>query len=154
MIRTVIALATACLVAAAAHAQDAPTARETAERWLDAYETQDFDAIRALLTDGSRFIDPTSFERPEVSNPIDWTGPDAIIEGIAAWGMTAGHYTIHNTFEASGRVVFQAEMRVTYGAGEAAVSYLYPIVTIVTVEDGHVAEHRDYTDFNGMRRAQ
>jgi len=151
MIRILLALTACLMITGAGHAQDA---RATAEAWLRAYEAQDQDAMRALLTEDSRFVDPTSFDRPEVTERIEWTGPDAILSGVAAWGASAGEYTVSRTFEASNRVVFEAEMRVTYGEDENTVSFIYPIVTIITVEDGHVAEHRDYTDFDGMRRAE
>jgi limonene-1,2-epoxide hydrolase len=155
MFKTVfVALGLSLLCGEAFAKDDAASPREIAESWLHAYEAQDFEAMRALLTDESVFIDPTSFDRPEVSETINWTGPDAIIAGVSAWGISHGEYDVSRTYESSGRVVFNAVMTVAYASPNGEIVYFYPITTIITVEDGHVIEHRDYTDFEGMRPAE
>mgnify|MGYP003674765716 CR=1 FL=1 len=154
MIRILLTAASLAFVAAAASAQDVQSARDTAEAWLHAYEAQDFEAMRALLTDESVFVDPTSFDRPEVSETINWTGPDAIIAGVSAWGISHGEYDVSRTYESSGRVVFNAVMTVVYATPNGEIGYFYPITTIISVEDGYVIEHRDYTDFEGIRPAE
>ena len=108
--------------------------------------------MAALMTDDTVFIDPTSFAIEGITNRIEWRGSDAIIAGVSAWGIDHGTYTIERTYEASGQVVFSGHIDVVYGQGESAVTFRYPITTIIAVEDGHVAEHRDYTDFNGATR--
>jgi len=135
-------------------AQETSPARQTAEAWIAAYEAQDFDAMRALLTDGSHFIDPTSLGRENFGNPIDWQGADQILEGIAGWGVTHAEYHVERSYESPGRVIFNGSIDVTYGSPENPLSYNFPIVTIITVDDGHVAEHRDYTDFEGATALQ
>ncbi|WP_394693357.1 nuclear transport factor 2 family protein [Hyphobacterium sp.] len=132
-------------------AQEQTPARQTAEAWLDAYQAQDFSAMRALLTDESVFIDPTSLGRENFGDPINWQGADAILAGVGAWGVTHAEYHIDRTYESPGRVIFDGSVDVTYGDPDNPVSYNFPIITIVTVRDGWVAEHRDYTDFDGAR---
>ena len=155
MVKTILVALGLSLLCGEAFAQnDAVSPRETAEAWIAAYEAQDFDAMRALLTPDSVFVDPTSFERPEVTNTINWTGPDAIIAGVSAWGISHGAYDVSRTFASSNRIVFNAIMTVVYDTPDGEIAYLYPITTIITVEDGHVVEHRDYTDFDGMRAAE
>ncbi|RKQ96815.1 nuclear transport factor 2 family protein [Maricaulis maris] len=149
-------LATCLLTAAPSAAQSTPdaTPRHIAEAWLDAYASQNFAAMSALMTEDTRFIDPTSFDIDAVTERIEWRGPAAITAGIAAWGMDHGVYTIDRTYEASGQVVFNGHMDVVYGTGDDAQTFRYPITTIIAVVDGHVAEHRDYTDFNNAAPVQ
>jgi limonene-1,2-epoxide hydrolase len=141
----------AALLTGAAQAQTAASARQTADAWLAAYEAQDFDAVRSLLTDESVFIDPTSFGRANVVNTIDWTGPEEIISGISGWGLAAAEYSFDRVYESPGRVIYDGSVLVTYQNG---ASYDYPIITIVTVADGRLVEHRDYTDFDGATRVE
>lgn len=145
------AVALFCIVALIghAHAQDQTPARQTADAWLTAYQAQDFDAARALLTDRSVFIDPTSFDREGFGDPIHWTGADAIIAGISSWGLERADYTFERVYESPGRVIYDGIILVTYQNG---AQFNYPIISIVTVESGHLVEHRDYTDFDGATR--
>jgi len=151
-----IAIGTAQTVAAQAATDQSETAATTpraiAEAWLDAYSRQDFDRMTALMTADTVFLDPTSFEIAAVTERIEWRGPVAITAGIAAWGVDHATYTIDRTYEASRHVVFIGHVDVAYGTGAAAQTYRYPITTIVRVADGHVLEHRDYTDFAGAAR--
>ncbi|MAC87987.1 MAG: hypothetical protein CMF73_01545 [Maricaulis sp.] len=126
--------------------------RALAEAWLDAYARQDFDRMRSLMTADTVFVDPTSFEVAAVTQPIDWRGPEAITAGIAAWGMDHAVYTVDRSYEASGNVVFSGHIDVVYGDGASSQTFRYPITTIIRVADGHVVEHRDYTDFAGALR--
>ncbi|WP_323760714.1 nuclear transport factor 2 family protein [Maricaulis sp.] len=132
------------------NSDDSP--RAIAEAWIEAYSSQDFDGMTALMTEETVFVDPTSFDIAMVTDRIDWQGPAAITAGVGAWGMNHGRYTIARTYEASGRVIFNGHIDVIYGEGEEAQAFRYPITTIITVEGGHVTEHRDYTDFNGASR--
>ena len=135
----------------AVNAQDATLSRQTADAWLSAFLAQDFDTAREFLTDNSVFIDPTSFGRENFGEPINWTGADAIISGIASWGLTEGEYIFDRIYESPGRVIYDGSVRVTYQNG---ARYDFPIITIVTVADGHLVEHRDYTDFDGAVRLE
>lgn len=149
-------LRSAALLAAAAGtpalAQTTPL--EIAQAYIAAYEAQDFDAMRGFYAPDARFVDPTSFEMDEVTSDIDWTGADEIIAGISSWGVARGIYKFDRVYEASGRIVFDAEMDVVYAMPAGEVTYRYPIITIVTIEDGQVVEHRDYTGFNEMYRVE
>ena len=143
-------------LAAAAYAQDVhsgPTTRAIAEDYLAAYSIKDWDAVREYYSESAVFIDPTSLELG-FNNPIQWTGADQIISGIEGWGTSLLQYNVHNVYEASGRVVFQADAVVTYAKPDGDVVMNYPITTIITVTDGHVTEHRDYTDFAGASRVE
>ncbi|WP_421784692.1 nuclear transport factor 2 family protein [Hyphobacterium sp.] len=123
--------------------------RQVADAWLEAYQAQDFEAMGALLNESSRFIDPTSFGREGFDGPIDWMGPDAILSGIRAWGVTHAQYHFDDVFTSPGRVIYRGSIDVTYGTEDTRYSYNFPITTIITVESDHIAEHRDYTDYDG-----
>jgi ketosteroid isomerase-like protein len=136
-------------LASNAFAQEVTPARQTADAWLTAYQAQDFATARALLTESSTFIDPTSFGREGFGDPINWTGADTIIAGISSWSLDEAEYTFNRVYESPGRVIYDGSVLVTYQNG---AQFNYPIITIVTVENGHLVEHRDYTDFDGAVR--
>ncbi|MEE2526703.1 nuclear transport factor 2 family protein [Hyphobacterium sp. HN65] len=144
-------LALAFAVQAGGLAQDVTPTRQTAEAWLTAYQAQNFEAMRSLLDQNSVFIDPTSLGRESFGNPINWQGADAILAGVRSWGVTDAQYHFDRTYESPGRVIYDGSIDVTYGAPDNQVSYNFPIITIVTVANGMVVEHRDYTDFEGAQ---
>ncbi|WP_417481321.1 nuclear transport factor 2 family protein [Maricaulis sp.] len=125
--------------------------REIAEAYLAAYQRQDHDAMRALYAENARFIDPTSLAIPQITAPIDWRGADAIIAGISSWGIDHLNYTVERSYESSGAVIFDGRTVVSYETAIGERRFIYPIITIITVQDGKVVEHRDYTDFAGAR---
>ena len=147
---TVIAAILASLLSAPGlRADSTGSAQDVAERYLAAYSRLDFEDMRALYAPNATFIDPTSFAVLAPEQRIDWQGADAIIDGISNWGLTALDYRIQRTYEASGQVVFDAVVDVTYGPGSGNRTFRYGIVTIIQIENGQVIEHRDYTDFTG-----
>jgi ketosteroid isomerase-like protein len=151
MNRLVLCLLACLSVTGAAGATDASTPRQIAEAYLAAYERQDHGAMRALYADNARFIDPTSFAIADITAPIDWLGADAIIAGIASWGIDHLSYEIDRSYQSSNAVIFDGRTVVSYGSGADTRRFNYPIITIITVRDGKVVEHRDYTDFAGAR---
>jgi ketosteroid isomerase-like protein len=122
-----------------------------AEAYLAAYEAQDFDALRTLYAENAVFIDPTSADVQPITPPISWRGRETIIEGLRSWGVARMDYTLDRSFHASGQVVFDGTSDVVYQTPNGELTYRFPIITILTVEDGQVTEHRDYTDYAGMR---
>lgn len=138
------------LTSTAVQTDQPATSMDIARAYISAYEQQDFDAMRGLMADDAVFIDPTSFDMAFVQTPIHWTGPDEILGGVSAWNIARGEYHFDRVYEAAGRVVFDASMDVYYATSEGERGFRYPIITIVTVEDGRVTEHRDYTGFNEM----
>ncbi|MEN0652934.1 MULTISPECIES: nuclear transport factor 2 family protein [Hyphobacterium] len=148
MIRTLTAAAALAAIGGSALAQE--TQEAVAEAYLAAYQAQDFAALEALYAEDAVFIDPTSEAIQGIGGPFDWTGREAILAGIRAWGATRLEYTVDRSWSASGHVVFDGAVAAIYETQTGTVAYRYPIVTIVTVGNGQVTEHRDYTDFSGM----
>jgi len=149
MIRLVLYLLASLSLIAPAGASDAGNPRDVAEAYLAADERQDYEAMRVIYADDARFIDPTSFAIPLVTPPINWLGADAIIAGISSWGVDRLSYEIDRSYEASNAVIFDGSTIVTYVSELGERQFNYPIITIITVQDGKVVEHRDYTDFAG-----
>lgn len=130
----------------------AQASQDLAQAYLEAYETQDFEQLAELYAPDARFVDPTSFDVPDTTPPIDWQGPDAIIAGLQSWGVAEVDYRIDRSFTASGRTIFDGSVTAVFANNGDAVSYRFPIITIITVADGLVVEHRDYTDYAGAQR--
>ena len=141
-------LALTLLSAQPALADDNPVA--LAQAYINAYEAQDFDAMRDFMADEMVFIDPTSFDLVHVSEAANWSGPDATIAGISAWNIHSGAYRIERIYEAAGRVIFDGAFDAHMATPDGVRTFRYPIVTIITVEDGQVVEHRDYTGLNDV----
>lgn len=129
---------------------DPDSDRTVAEAYLSAYQHQDYDRMRALYAVDAVFVDPTSFRLPQMP-PIDWQGPDAILEGIASWGISGLEYHLERSYSASGAVVFDGSADAIYATPSGLRTFNYPIVTIITISDGLVIEHRDYTDYANSR---
>lgn len=152
------ALVMACFVIAAA----GPAAAQPAQRgdaatiaaataYLDAYQAFDLERLEALYAEDATFDDPTSLRLAGVDGaPFVFRGRDAILNGIRFWmqnSVTSLRYDVEDVYESSGRVVFIGAAS-TIGP-EGSAQWRFRIVTIVTIENGLVVEHRDYTDYWG-----
>ncbi|HAQ36258.1 MAG: hypothetical protein CMF74_07245 [Maricaulis sp.] len=149
MVRYLIAAAIALLAGHAA-AQEAETPDTIADAYLAAYQAQDFDALAGWIAADAVFIDPTSEAVPGIAEPFHWTGRDAILAGMRSWGASRLEYEIDRRYSASGHVIFDGAVAAIYETPDGVTAYRYPIITILTIAEGQVIEHRDYTDFSGM----
>jgi ketosteroid isomerase-like protein len=61
------------------------------------------------------------------------------------------NYNIERVYEASNHVVFVGEVLPLVAGDKGLTQYAYPVVTIVTIANGKVAEHRDYTNYAAGR---
>ncbi|MEZ5960894.1 MAG: nuclear transport factor 2 family protein [Hyphomonadaceae bacterium] len=156
MLRTLtLALVLAITPIASAQERGEPSARETAQSYLEAYSALDLDRLATLYAESAEFNDPTSTHVEGIGGPFVWHGRDAILAGIRNWSRSIRslHYEVERVYEASGRVVFIGAVYPEVDGPSGPVRYRYPIVTIVTIEDGLVTEHRDYTDYASGARA-
>lgn len=152
-----IAVATLLLTVAPCHAQTSP--RQSGDRaaisraleYLDAYERLDVAELSHHYAEGANFVDETSLALPE---PFIWTGRDSILAGITRWKSTVRglDYRLTDAFESAGRVVLVGTVDSISRGPNGDVTFIFPIVTIVTLEGDHVVEHRDYADYAGARR--
>jgi ketosteroid isomerase-like protein len=140
-------------VAAATGQRGDPATIAAATRYLGAYQALDLETLKTLYSEEAAFNDPTSLHIQGIGGPFVWRGRTSILDGMRAWivgGVTALQYDIEDVYEASGRVVFVGSINSFVNAPSGTTQYRYRIVTIVTVENGHVVEHRDYTDYAGV----
>jgi ketosteroid isomerase-like protein len=152
MLRAVMMFWVALAVAAPAAAQPSQGDHEAtiaaATAYLDAYQAFDLERLEALYAEDATFDDPTSLHLTGVNGaPFVFRGRDAILDGIRHWirqSVTSLQYDVEEVYESSGRVVF-----IGAATSNGSTQWRFRIVTIVTIENGLVVEHRDYTDYWG-----
>lgn len=122
-----------------------------ARAYMDAYQALDLHRLEAFYAEDVAFNDPTSVQAPGVGGPFIWRGRAEVLAGIRDWKsyVHSLNYNVEHIYEASGQVVFVGDVNPLVSTANGPAQYRYHIVTIVTVEDGQVAEHRDYTDYAG-----
>jgi ketosteroid isomerase-like protein len=129
-----------------------PAIIAAAIRYLDAYQALDLERLKALYSEDAAFNDPTSIHIRGIGGPFVWRGRTNILNGMRTWmagGVTALQYDLEDVYEASGCVVFVGSINSFVSAPSGKTQYRYRIVTVVTIENGLVSEHRDYTDYAG-----
>lgn len=132
-----------------------PAIIAAATRYLDAYQALDLPQLESLYSESAAFDDPTSLHVRGIGGPFVWRGRAKILDGVRSWiagGVTALAYDIEDIYEASGRVIFIGAINSFAAAPDGMAQYRYRIVTIVTIENGLVTEHRDYTDYAGATK--
>ncbi|MGE0045873.1 MAG: nuclear transport factor 2 family protein [Hyphomonadaceae bacterium] len=138
------------LCAAPAAAQEHGDAQRIAlaRAYLDAYAALDQSRLGALYAEDAEFNDPTSIGVEGIGGPFVWSGRAEILARIAEWSQTIQslRYDIERIYESGGRVVVIGAVNPIMRTGER---YRFAIVTILTIEDGRVREHRDYTNYRG-----
>ena len=129
-----------------------PSAIEIADAYLEAYQAYDLDRLNEFYAPDAAFIDPTSLD---MSNPFNWTGKDEIVGHLRQYlenvSSATFYYDIQRKYESSGRVVYNAVGSFTVKTPQMEISGSAPIVTIITVNDGKVIEHRDYVDYHTLK---
>lgn len=144
-------------IVGAAQAQDTtvrsgnPEIIAIADAYMSAYHHLDLETLETLYDEDAVFIDPTVAGQPEV---FSWTGRDRILGELAGWrtGMVRFEFQADRVFESAGRVVYIGHVVSEVRRANGSRKFTYPLVTIVTVQDGRIAEHRDYTDYAASRR--
>lgn len=130
-----------------------PFAIEVAERYLEAYTALDIVALEELYAEDAVFIDPTSFDVPQIAQPVHFIGKDNVLAFVASLDgvMLDASYELDRIYEASGEVVFIGDGVFTFASEPKPVSYRSAVVTIISVKDGQVIQHRDYADYAGLQ---
>lgn len=124
-----------------------------ANAYLDAYAKLDTNALAGLYSEDAVFNDPTSTLVQGIGGPFVWRGRAEIIAHIREWAKTTKslNYDVEHRYESSNHVVFVGTVKPLIMAPKGDVQYAYPIVTIITIKDGLVTEHRDYTNYAAGR---
>ncbi len=81
-------------------------------------------------------------------------GRDASLAGIGEWKSTVRGLDdrLTDAFESAGRLVFVGMLDSTRIGPNGDETFIFPTVTIVTLEEGEVVELRDYLDYAGASR--
>lgn len=137
-----------------AAASPTPSIVEAAQKYLAAYSAFDMEKMAPLISDEMVFTDPT--KPPETNNgaPFVYTGKDAVLAALGGYAKLYKEfsldYDIQRYFESNGAVIFVGD--ITYNIltdDQQTLTGTAPIVTIITVNDGKIVEHRDYYDYAG-----
>jgi ketosteroid isomerase-like protein len=130
-----------------------PAVIAQAETYLAAYAQLDLAALERLYADDAAFSDPTSQTVAGIGGPFVWRGRAEILAGIGRWKQTVTSlaYDVERIYESSNHVVFVGEVRPLVAGPNGPTQYAYPIVTVITIANGKVAEHRDYTNYAAGR---
>ncbi len=126
-----------------------------AESYLAAYARLDLAVLERLYAENAVFNDPTSADVPGIGGPFVWSGRREILTRIGDWRKTIRslNYDVERVYESSNQVVFVGEVKPLVVTSKGPIQYGYPIVTIVTIANGVVTEHRDYTNYAAGRVA-
>lgn len=120
-----------------------------ANAYLDAYAKLDTAALAHLYAEDAVFNDPTSATVPGIGGPFVWRGRSEILAHLREWAKTTKslNYDVDRRYEASNHVVFVGAVKPLVKTAKGDVQHRYPIVTIITITNGRVSEHRDYTNY-------
>lgn len=150
-----LSLLAAALFAGSTRAADAPAAHGNAaviaqaRAYLDAYARLDLAALERLYAEDAAFNDPTSQSVPNIGGPFIWRGRSEVLAGIGRWKQSVKslNYNVERVYEASNHVVFVGEVLPLVAGDKGLIQHAYPVVTVVTIANGKVTEHRDYTNY-------
>lgn len=126
-----------------------------ASKYLDAYATLNVERMASMYAEDATFIDPTSENAPGVPQTLHFTGRDTIVGvlGEYAKNYRCLRYDFDRVYESGDCVVFVGRITAQLQADPKPLTLRSSIVTIVTVKDGRVAEHRDYYDYQGVEQS-
>jgi ketosteroid isomerase-like protein len=153
----VIAMALLAASAVSSWAGPAETAK-TADAYLAAYERLDLAALAPMYADDAVFADPTSYGQPNLAEPFTFIGKTKVLEGLqgfkSKYGLTRLKYSVTTRFDAPNQTVYIGTVASVVKTPKGERSVVYPAVTIVTVTNGKISEHRDYIDYPAGKPAK
>lgn len=126
-----------------------------ADAWLVAVQSQDWEAMRALLAEDAVYEDPTAADERGV--PLRHVGPDAI---VAFWRSSSEEsearnirYRIDERFESGGVTVLTMWLTIDVGGrywnvDTESMALEGRQVTSITVRDGRIVRVSDLVDYD------
>lgn len=137
------------------HAGSTETAK-VADTYLAAYERLDLKALEPMYTDDAVFTDPTSYGQPDFAEAFTFNGKEKVLAGLqgfkSKYGLARLKYTITKRFDAPNQTVYIGTVTSVVASPQGERAAIYPAVTIVTVTNGKISEHRDYIDYPAGKR--
>lgn len=151
MKKQIIGCISLSLLASAVYAGEDAATLNIANEYLAAYQAFDVTKMASFYAENARFTDPTSAVfGPE--NTYIMNGKEAIVRKLSQFvtqnGVIKLDFDIVHQYEAAGHVVFNANVHVQTGSGQAFRSGCAAITTIIHIENSKVIEHRDYFDYH------
>ncbi len=128
------------------------TAEDHARAYMAAYSELDLDAMRAWLNEDTVFVDETYAEDGD-PGPHILNGEDAVIalleNFVAELNPIGLNFEWDFVFESNDRVVFSGWVNARYPTENPDEVFQWRArqVTILTVRDGQVVEHRDFANW-------
>lgn len=157
MVRTILMSAALVLAGASATAQEAGETEALARAYMAAYSELDLDAMEGFLAEDVIFTDQTSTD-PAHPGGIDLLGRDALRQTlddfIAQYQPITLGFEWETVFESNSRVVFIGHVNALYPTEDPAQRFRWRSrqVTVLTVDNGRVVEHRDYANYPGAEQ--
>lgn len=157
MLRTILISAALALTGASAHAQDMSEAETVARAYMAAYSRIDLDEMTALVSDDVLFVDATATGTGDPDG-LSGQGREAmralLQDFVDQYHPIELGFVWDEVFESNSRVVFIGHVNALYPTEDPAQRFRWRSqhVTVVTVEDGRVVEHRDYANYPGAEQ--
>lgn len=118
------------------------------DRYLAAYKKLDSGSAKPLLAQDFRFIDPTS---ESLESPFITYGREAVLQKWRDYLDTVDEHIfildIERRYSYSGHVVLIGKGGWRSVANGTVSEARMPFVTVISVQDGMIVEHRDYVDY-------
>ena len=157
MLRTILISTALAVTGAAAHAQEMSEAESVARAYMDAYSRIDLDAMASFVADDVLFVDATA---TGTGNPDGLSGEGREAMRALLQDFVDQYHPIElgfvwdDVFESNSRVIFIGHVNALYPTQDPAQRFRWRSqqVTVVTVEDGRVVEHRDYANYPGAEQ--
>lgn len=145
-------VATLCL-ATAASAQDMSDAERIAREYMQAYSDIDWDGMLALTDEHIIFTDETGMGEDVPAEGYRDEGIEERRASLQAFTDSSHPITMgfqwDRVFESNGHVVFMGEVNALFPTRVNGRLYNWrsPQVSVITVRDGKVVEHRDFANY-------
>jgi ketosteroid isomerase-like protein len=133
--------------------QSSEATRQVGERYFAAYIDRRWDELEPLLAAEARFLDPTA---EAVFGKVEVAGKRAVIEFFRAnYANLRMAFTPQRVIHSGAYALFEGELHWHMVLPQRTLEIeRMPFVTVLRIEDGRVAEHRDYADYRPFLAAE
>lgn len=158
---TAVLLVSASCFASWAQAENPPSFEQVSAQteqvgraYFAAYIARDWDKLAPLVAENGSFADPTA---AKIFGGVSHTGKDEVVSFFRAGyaGITEMSFQPQRELFSGDHAIFEGTL--TWGFklddGLQVDTDAMPFVTILRVEDGLVAEHRDFADYGPFVKA-
>lgn len=117
------------------------------ENYAEAYFNMDFDKMAIFMHEDFNFLDPTA------TLVFGWSNPKGIDSAVNFFktnysSLLEMNPTFTRKFFSGETAMFEMNLKFNFKVDEDTININMPLVTVLTLKDGKVIEHRDYGDYN------